>query len=36
VIAKPVSNIIMKLMAKNAEERYQTAWGIKADLEWYA
>jgi predicted ATPase len=23
----------MKLMAKNAEERYQSAWGIKADLE---
>ena len=28
-----VSNIIMKLMAKTAEERYQSAWGIKADLE---
>lgn len=35
-IAKPVSDIIMKLMAKNAEERYQSAWGIKADLEWCA
>ncbi len=23
-------------MAKNAEDRYQSAWGIKADLEWYA
>ncbi|WP_199350207.1 ATP-binding protein [Nostoc flagelliforme] len=23
----------MKLMAKNAESRYQSAWGIKADLE---
>ncbi|MBN3887619.1 MAG: AAA family ATPase [Nostoc sp. JL31] len=32
-IAKAVSNIIMKLMAKNAEDRYQSAWGIKADLE---
>ncbi|MBO3457304.1 AAA family ATPase [Aetokthonos hydrillicola Thurmond2011] len=28
-----VSNIVMKLMAKMAEERYQSAWGIKADLE---
>ncbi|AUB43086.1 Serine/threonine protein kinase (plasmid) [Nostoc flagelliforme CCNUN1] len=35
-LAKPVSDIIMKLMAKNAEERYQSAWGIKADLEWCA
>ncbi|WP_341530170.1 serine/threonine-protein kinase PknK [Nostoc sp. UHCC 0302] len=32
-IPKVVSGIIMKLMAKNAEERYQSAWGIKADLE---
>lgn len=32
-IPKPVSDIIMKLMAKNAEDRYQSAWGIKADLE---
>lgn len=28
-----VSNIILKLLAKNPEERYQTIWGIKADLE---
>ncbi len=28
-----LSKIIMKLMAKTAEERYQSAWGIKADLE---
>ncbi|OKH46950.1 serine/threonine protein kinase [Calothrix sp. HK-06] len=28
-----VSNIVMKLIAKTAEERYQSAWGIKADLE---
>ena len=28
-----VSDIIMKLMAKIPEERYQSAWGIKADLE---
>ncbi len=32
-IPKPVSDMILKLMAKNAEERYQSAWGIKADLE---
>ena len=28
-----LSKIVMKLMAKTAEERYQSAWGIKADLE---
>ncbi|GFE71428.1 AAA family ATPase [Chroococcus sp. FPU101] len=28
-----VAEIVMKLMAKNAEDRYQSAWGIKADLE---
>ncbi len=28
-----VSNIVMKLLAKTAEERYQSAWGLKADLE---
>jgi len=27
-----VSQIVMKLMAKAAEDGYQTAWGIKADL----
>ena len=32
-IPQLVSNIILKLMAKNAEDRYQNAWGIKADLE---
>ncbi|MBD0302118.1 MAG: AAA family ATPase, partial [Tolypothrix sp. T3-bin4] len=32
-IPKGVSDIILKLMAKNAEDRYQSAWGIKADLE---
>ncbi|WP_226582641.1 AAA family ATPase [Microseira wollei] len=31
-VPKPVSDIVMKLMAKTAEERYQTAWGIRADL----
>jgi predicted ATPase/GAF domain-containing protein/tRNA A-37 threonylcarbamoyl transferase component Bud32 len=28
-----LSELIMKLMRKNAEERYQSAWGIKVDLE---
>jgi len=28
-----VSNIIIKLLAKTPEERYQSSWGIKADLE---
>jgi PAS domain S-box-containing protein len=32
-IPKAVSEIILKLMAKNTEDRYQSAWGIKADLE---
>jgi len=32
-IPKAVSHLVMKLIAKTAEERYQSAWGIKADLE---
>src|SRR6476620_2160845 len=32
-IPQLVSDIVMKLMGKNAEERYQSAIGIKADLE---
>ncbi|MEG4338364.1 AAA family ATPase [Microcoleus sp. D3_18_C2] len=28
-----LSEIVIKLMAKNAEYRYQSAWGIKADLK---
>ncbi|HIK10641.1 MAG TPA: AAA family ATPase [Oscillatoriaceae cyanobacterium M33_DOE_052] len=31
-IPKAMSDIVMKLMAKNPEERYQSAWGLKADL----
>jgi PAS domain S-box-containing protein len=31
-IPEPLSAIIMKLLAKNAEERYQTASGLEADL----
>jgi diguanylate cyclase (GGDEF)-like protein len=32
-IPKAVSDIVMKLLAKNAEERYQSAAGLKFDLE---
>ncbi|MBP0018013.1 MAG: AAA family ATPase [Cyanobacteria bacterium SBLK] len=28
-----ISQIVMKLMAKNAEDRYQSAYGLKVDLE---
>lgn len=28
-----LSDIVMKLMAKAAEDRYQSAWGLKTDLE---
>jgi serine/threonine protein kinase len=31
-IPQVVSDIVMKLMAKTAEERYQSAWGIHRDL----
>ncbi|MBE9225097.1 AAA family ATPase [Phormidium sp. LEGE 05292] len=32
-IPKTISNIVMKLLEKTAEARYQSAWGIVADLE---
>ncbi|MCT7953035.1 AAA family ATPase [Ancylothrix sp. C2] len=32
-IPLPLSEIVLKLMAKSPENRYQTTWGIKADLE---
>src|ERR1700730_15686820 len=32
VVPGPLSTITMKLLAKNAEERYQTASGLEADL----
>ncbi|MBO3457329.1 AAA family ATPase [Aetokthonos hydrillicola Thurmond2011] len=32
-IPREVSDIVMKLLAKNAEERYQSAHGLKFDLE---
>ncbi|WP_310486912.1 AAA family ATPase [Chamaesiphon sp. VAR_69_metabat_338] len=32
-IPLPLSNLVMKLLAKTAEERYQSAWGLKVDLE---
>jgi predicted ATPase/HPt (histidine-containing phosphotransfer) domain-containing protein/two-component sensor histidine kinase len=28
-----IMNIILKLLSKAAEDRYQTAWGLKADIE---
>jgi len=28
-----ISNIVMKLLEKNSEDRYQSAYGLKADLE---
>src|SRR5262249_36556692 len=31
-VPEPLSSLIMKLLAKNAEERYQTASGLEADL----
>jgi len=31
-VPKPLSDLIMKLLTKNAEERYQTAAGLEADL----
>jgi PAS domain S-box-containing protein len=40
-VPEPLSSLIMKLLAKNAEQRYQTAVGLEADLrrclaEWQA
>ncbi|MBE9028690.1 PAS domain-containing protein [filamentous cyanobacterium LEGE 11480] len=32
-IPKPLSDIVLKLMAKNAEDRYQSALGLKYDLQ---
>ncbi|NER36088.1 MAG: AAA family ATPase [Oscillatoria sp. SIO1A7] len=32
-IPQAIENIVLKLMAKNAEERYQSALGLKHDLE---
>jgi histidine kinase len=32
-IPQPVSDIIMTLLSKNAEDRFQSAFGVKADLE---
>ncbi len=33
-VPKVVSRIVMKLMAKNAEDRYQSSFGLAADLEY--
>ncbi len=32
-VPTPLADIVFKLMAKNAEERYQSALGLKSDLE---
>jgi diguanylate cyclase (GGDEF)-like protein len=32
-IPDPLAKVVHRLMAKNAEDRYQSAWGLKADLE---
>ncbi len=32
-IPRVVSDLVMKLLDKNAEERYQSSWGLLADLE---
>ncbi len=32
-IPRMVSDIVMKLLSKTAEDRYQSGWGIKADLD---
>jgi predicted ATPase/signal transduction histidine kinase/CheY-like chemotaxis protein/tRNA A-37 threonylcarbamoyl transferase component Bud32 len=32
-LPQTISNIILKLLEKTAEARYQSAWGIKADLQ---
>ena len=32
-LPKVISDIIMKLLSKNAEDRYQSAFGVKHDLE---
>ncbi|RCJ32896.1 serine/threonine protein kinase [Nostoc minutum NIES-26] len=32
-VPEAISAIILKLLAKTAEQRYQSAWGLKADLE---
>ena len=34
-IPPAIANIILKLLAKTAEERYQSAWGLQTDLQEY-
>jgi predicted ATPase/signal transduction histidine kinase/tRNA A-37 threonylcarbamoyl transferase component Bud32 len=32
-VPTPLSDIVLRLLAKNAEDRYQSAYGLKADLQ---
>jgi serine/threonine protein kinase len=32
-LPRPISEIVMRLLAKNAEDRYKSAYGLKSDLE---
>ncbi|MCB9729168.1 MAG: AAA family ATPase [Deltaproteobacteria bacterium] len=32
-VPEPVSEMVMRLLAKEPDDRYQTAWGLMADLE---
>ena len=34
-IPEPVANLILKLMAKSPEDRYQSAFGVAADLKYF-
>ena len=31
-VPRPLSDVVMKLLAKNADDRYQSAWGLQTDL----
>ncbi len=34
MVPEMLSTLVMKLLAKTAEDRYQSAWGLKVDLEY--
>jgi hypothetical protein len=33
-VPRPLSDLVARLLAKSADERYQSAWGVAADLAW--